>query len=42
MVQYRRVFEQLSVVYAVHEQHPVVWLGSVAPVLRSPLRIGDG
>lgn len=37
MVVYRRIIEQLLVVYAVHEREPLVWLQTVAPVLNHPL-----
>jgi hypothetical protein len=42
MTQYRRVYDELRVVYGVHLDHPVVWLASVAPVMNHPLRAGDG
>ena len=42
LVQYRRVYEDLSVVYSVHEIHRIVWLGSVTPLRQSPLWIGEG
>ena len=42
LVQFRRVYEDLSVVYSVHEIHRIVWLGSVTPLRQSPLWIGEG
>ncbi len=42
LVQYRRVFDQLLVRYAVHQDEPLVWLTGVSPILRSPLCIGEG
>lgn len=42
LTQYRRVYEHLSVVYSVHQDHRVIWLGSVTPLHQSPLWIGDG
>lgn len=34
---YRRVFDELAVLYAVHDREPYVWLTQVEPVLRHPL-----
>jgi hypothetical protein len=42
MTHYRRVYDELRVVYGVHLDHPVIWLVWVTPVLSHPLRAGDG
>jgi|GEM_PF-5270608 len=42
MVQYRRFIRRLVVRYAVHLDHPIVWLTSVEPVRGSRLWIGEG
>jgi len=42
MVKYRRLIHRLVVHYAVHLDHPLVWLTSVEPVRGSPLWVGEG
>ena len=41
-VRYRRIYDQLLVRYAVHQDQPVVWLTNLAPILRHPLSAGEG
>lgn len=42
LVRYRRIYDQLLVRYAVHQEQLVVWLTGISPVLHSPLWIGEG
>jgi hypothetical protein len=42
MVEYRGFVRRLVVGYAVHLDHPLVWLTSIEPVRGSPLWIGEG
>jgi hypothetical protein len=40
MTAYRRVHDELRVMYSVHDARPEVWLLDVTPVLSHPLRQG--
>jgi hypothetical protein len=42
MTRYRKVHDQLRVVYAVHVDKPAVWLLTIEPLRRNPLWIGEG
>ena len=35
---YHRLFDELAVQYAVHDVVPLVWITSIVPVLKHPLR----
>ena len=41
-IKYRRLYDNLVVIYAVHRDLPAVWLTSVEPTQYSPLWIGEG
>jgi hypothetical protein len=42
MVRYRKIFDRLRIIYAVHVQEPAVWLLMVEPLRRNSLWIGEG
>jgi hypothetical protein len=42
MTRYRRIYDQFLVRYGVHQDVPEVWVTLIAPVLKNPLRMGEG
>ena len=42
MTQFRRVYEGVLVLYAVHDIEPVVWLTAVEPLRKSEFWAGEG
>jgi hypothetical protein len=42
LTRYQRIYDRLLVRYAMHLDEPFVWLTTVIPVLKSPLKIGEG
>ena len=42
MTRCRRIYDQFLVRYGVHQNVPEVWVTLIAPVLKNPLRLGEG
>src|SRR5262245_23770480 len=42
MTRYRRIYDQFLVRYGVHRDVPEVWVTLIAPILKNPLRLGEG
>jgi len=42
MTRNRRIYDQFLVRYGVRQDVPEVWVTLIAPVLKNPLRMGEG